>query len=345
MIAARRDVDDLNNRARRRLADAGELSGRELTAAGRTFQAGDEVLFVRNDHRLGVVNGQRGVIRAVGDEQLQVTTGGSTVAIGTGYVHEGHLQHGYATTAHKAQGVTVDRTLVLGSDVMYREWTYVAMSRGREPNALYLAGGDRAASGADMLVRVRGQQLASDIGSPAPSQERVARALRRLGQLRTLHDDAARELERAADAAAEARQRLHLAEGGLGKLTRRQTVAAFRQQAAFADVALARWQDRLTDLDDDIERLERSRADDGLASPKVITRTRRASSGSTNTSNAHSTCSAAAMAGTCRCEAADRSPASHIKHYMTPSLRGGHSPAVSSDWTGIVNVWRSSASP
>jgi hypothetical protein len=59
------------------------------------------------------------------------------------YLDAGHLTHGYALTAHKAQGLTCDATFVLGSDEIYREWGYVALSRGRTDNRLYLVGHDR----------------------------------------------------------------------------------------------------------------------------------------------------------------------------------------------------------
>jgi hypothetical protein len=50
-----------------------------------------------------------------------------------------HLTHGYAMTAHKAQGQTVDVTLVAGSAALTRETSYTALSRGRATNHLYLA--------------------------------------------------------------------------------------------------------------------------------------------------------------------------------------------------------------
>ncbi|HEX6221193.1 MAG TPA: hypothetical protein VF115_08880, partial [Acidimicrobiia bacterium] len=54
------------------------------------------------------------------------------------YLEEGYIDHGYALTGHKAQGITVDRTFsVLGGSTS-REWAYVAMSRGRESNRAYL---------------------------------------------------------------------------------------------------------------------------------------------------------------------------------------------------------------
>jgi hypothetical protein len=55
------------------------------------------------------------------------------------------VSHGYAITGHVAQGLTAERAFVLGSDVMYREWVYTAMSRGRTVNRLYMVGsGDQA---------------------------------------------------------------------------------------------------------------------------------------------------------------------------------------------------------
>ena len=42
-------------------------------------------------------------------------------------------------TGHKAQGVTTDRTFVVVDGTTDQEWAYVAMSRGRQNNTLYLA--------------------------------------------------------------------------------------------------------------------------------------------------------------------------------------------------------------
>jgi hypothetical protein len=59
----------------------------------------------------------------------------------TEYLEVGHIAHAYATTIHKAQGMTVDRCLTLGTDDLYREAGYVALSRGRTTNVLYAVGG------------------------------------------------------------------------------------------------------------------------------------------------------------------------------------------------------------
>ena len=142
MVALRRvDVDDLNARARTHMHAAGRLAGPALTLDdGTVFQAGDRVVCLRNDHRAGLVNGLRATVSAVhADATLTlVDDHGTDHDVPTRYLDAGHLTHGYAITGHKAQGLTVDHTFVLGSDALYREWGYVAMSRGRQTNQLYV---------------------------------------------------------------------------------------------------------------------------------------------------------------------------------------------------------------
>lgn len=54
------------------------------------------------------------------------------------FVEDGHVDHGYATTAHKAQGATVDQAFVLGSRESYREWGYTALTRHRDQAHFYI---------------------------------------------------------------------------------------------------------------------------------------------------------------------------------------------------------------
>ena len=196
MIAARvSDVEDLNDRARVRLSASGELTGPTVEAAnGRQFQAGDRIVCLRNDRRLRVVNGTRAHVSAVDPEAGTLTAclDGQrvTVVVPRDYLDAGHVTHGYAVTAHKAQGLTTGRTWVLGSDAVYREWGYVALSRGRHSNRLYLVSGTSAASSdedlhapesaadpipelASNLRRSRAQHLALEQlgGAPPPAIE------------------------------------------------------------------------------------------------------------------------------------------------------------------------------
>jgi ATP-dependent exoDNAse (exonuclease V) alpha subunit len=143
MLASRQsEVDTLNERARDHRFANGEL-GEELIMGGRSFAVGDEVLATRNDYRLGLLNGTRATVSAIDWEccvPVLETTDGQQVVPSSAYLAEGHLQHGYAMTVHKAQGATVAQSFVLGDDALYREAGYAALSRGREANTLYVVG-------------------------------------------------------------------------------------------------------------------------------------------------------------------------------------------------------------
>ena len=141
MIAhRRRDVADLNARARERMRALGRLGADELRTGERAFAVGDRVVTTRNNRAVGVVNGQAGVIAGLRSGRLEVRfDDGRWAQIPERYARDGHLDHGYATTAHRAQGATVDRTFVLGSDELYREWGYTALSRHRHDARFYVS--------------------------------------------------------------------------------------------------------------------------------------------------------------------------------------------------------------
>ncbi len=144
MVAARRStVADLNDRARELLAARGELGEEVLDAGGLSFAIGDDVLALRNDYRLGVLNGTRGKVSSATKDALKVDLGsGRTVDVPVDYIDAGHLTHGYAATVHKAQGSTCDRLFVLGDDTFTIETGYTSLTRGRLSNQLYLVAPD-----------------------------------------------------------------------------------------------------------------------------------------------------------------------------------------------------------
>lgn len=167
MYALRRsDVDDLNARARLRMRAAGLVGEETLEVAGKSFAVGDRVVTLRNDHRLGVRNGTLGEVAS-----LEPLFGALVLGDGTylpaGYLRGGHLAHAYATTVHKAQGATVDRAFLLGSDRLYREAGYVGMSRGRLANDLFAVSGD---DGHDVVGELSGQLQKSRAQSLALGQ-------------------------------------------------------------------------------------------------------------------------------------------------------------------------------
>jgi ATP-dependent exoDNAse (exonuclease V) alpha subunit len=148
MLAHRRaDVAELNQRARERLRAAGQLGDVELRAAERNFAVGDRVVCCRNDRANDITNGTRGTVAHIDIEQVALTIrfdSGDERQLPPGYAEDGYLDHAYAMTAHRAQGATVDRAFVLGSDELYREWGYTALSRHREEARFYVNLGHEA---------------------------------------------------------------------------------------------------------------------------------------------------------------------------------------------------------
>jgi conjugative relaxase-like TrwC/TraI family protein len=172
MLALRRtDVDDLNHRARKLLRSEGAIGDDRLEAAGRAFAVGDAVIALRNDRRLGLLNGQRAIVVEIdrNTRGMRVDAGDECVDVPAAYLDAGCVDHAYAMTAHKAQGLTCDRSLLLGNDDVYREAGYTALTRGRLENRLYAVVPDgRAAltisTGGDVVENALGrsrQQLAA----------------------------------------------------------------------------------------------------------------------------------------------------------------------------------------
>ncbi len=150
MLAPRQaQVDQLNDAARVLLQDQGLLGPDLVEWHERRFTIGDEVVALRNDYRLGVLNGTRGVITRIDPDagQFTITTDvDAHIELPTSYAEAGLLTHGYAVTIHKAQGLTVDRALILTEDGLSREHAYTALSRGIDRNDLYAAAADPRAT-------------------------------------------------------------------------------------------------------------------------------------------------------------------------------------------------------
>ena len=141
----------LNQRARADRILAGQVAIEGVTLHDGTIAGrGDTIVTRNNDRRLTtgrswVKNGDAWtVIASHEDGSLTVQRPGargqhSRVVLPADYVAE-HVELGYAITAHRAQGATVDTAhLVVHSSSMTREAFYVAMTRGRLANVAYVA--------------------------------------------------------------------------------------------------------------------------------------------------------------------------------------------------------------
>lgn len=140
----RKDVHSINQAIRFARQSNGEISDEKIfnTNHGpRAFAVGDRIMFTRNDAMLGVRNGALGTVQSIGGNQLTVcfdATNKETRRYRTILINRySAIDHGYATTIHKSQGVTVDHTFVLSTRTMDRHTVYVAMSRHREALKFY----------------------------------------------------------------------------------------------------------------------------------------------------------------------------------------------------------------
>ena len=144
-------VTALNLRARTELILAGvvqPIRGEVSLDGGATAAVGDVVITRDNRRDLRsrsawVQNGNRWIITRVrrdGSVTIRPASRdrGGSIVLPADYVAE-HLDLGYAVTAYRAQGVTVDTSHVLVDPSMTRENLYVAMTRGRDGNYAYVA--------------------------------------------------------------------------------------------------------------------------------------------------------------------------------------------------------------
>ena len=143
LASTRDDVTALNDIIRRRLRLAGHLPNVGVTIGdgdtARRYAVGDLVLVTRNDHRRGLLNGTRASVTAASRQTLSLRTAdGDETTVPTAWAVE-HLDHGYAMTVHKAQGLTCTSTLTYGTAALCQQAGYVALSRGVTDNHLFTA--------------------------------------------------------------------------------------------------------------------------------------------------------------------------------------------------------------
>ncbi len=144
-------VTELNTRARDdRILDGHVTPDGNRLHDGTHAGTGDIIITRKNDRRLlvggasWVKNGDRWRVTAHHDDgSLTVARAdarhATKVILPAAYVAE-HVDLGYAVTAHRAQGSTVDTAhAIVHSSSMTRENFYVAMTRGRAANIAYVA--------------------------------------------------------------------------------------------------------------------------------------------------------------------------------------------------------------
>jgi len=173
------EVRALNEAARERMREVGDLGDdvRLTVERGeRSFASGDRVMFLRNERSLGVKNGTLGIIEQASARSMSVhLDDGRNVSFDLKDYNR--IDHGYAATVHKAQGMTVDRTYVLATPGLDRHAAYVALSRHRDSVDLHYGRDDFASQ--DRLVRIlsrdRAKDMALDYEQADPAQDYAER--------------------------------------------------------------------------------------------------------------------------------------------------------------------------
>jgi conjugative relaxase-like TrwC/TraI family protein len=141
-------VTELNARARADRIAAGDVDpSREARIAedGRAG-VGDRIV-TRSNNRLlitgpgrWVKNGDSWTVEALNDDgsmEVRRAGGAGRVVLPADYVRE-HVELAYASTAHRAQGKTVDTAHAFVSPTTSREVLYVMLTRGRDGNRVYV---------------------------------------------------------------------------------------------------------------------------------------------------------------------------------------------------------------
>ncbi|HTE67639.1 MAG TPA: AAA family ATPase, partial [Actinomycetes bacterium] len=242
VLAGRRaEADRLNTACQQLLVARGRLGQERLQVEDRQLAVGDRVVCGRNAiAQLGVANGTRGTITALdphartltirvdGKDPREVTLPGWYLdGRGRGERNR-RVDLAYATTGHRAQGLTRWRALVRLTGTEDSNWLYVQLSRARHQTTLYPVVGPEPQGPAELdlpdrdpgdgytqlaqaLSRVGDQRLAIDTPSSLDLRRLSTAELRaERDRLRGLLDqaprDRARELERAGARRAEADQ-------------------------------------------------------------------------------------------------------------------------------------------
>jgi conjugative relaxase-like TrwC/TraI family protein len=150
----------------------GRLRGIEVfRAEARTLATGDRIQFRAPDRALGVANGQFATIVAIdaahtrfrNDREREIAAANARLR---------HIDYGYASTSHAAQGATVDRVIVnvdteRGVRLVNRRQFYVSLSRARHDARLYT-------DSAETLARAVGREQlkATALENLSPAQRR-----------------------------------------------------------------------------------------------------------------------------------------------------------------------------
>jgi conjugative relaxase-like TrwC/TraI family protein len=228
VLAVRRaEVDRLNSACQELLAARGRLGQDRLQVEDRQLAVGDRIVCGKNAiSELGVANGSRGTITALDPDARTLTLrldggDGREFVLPRSYLdgrgrgeRNRRVDLAYATTGHRAQGLTRGRALVRLTGTEDVNWLYVQLSRARQDTRLYAVVGPEPRGDGELdlpdreqpdaylqlahaLSRAGGQTLAIDTPTSADLQRLSTKELRaERDRLRRQLDQAPRDRSR-----------------------------------------------------------------------------------------------------------------------------------------------------
>jgi hypothetical protein len=121
----------------------GELGEDVIKINERNFSIGERIMFLENNRKYGIKNGQFAVITDVSKNDIKhqesflhlQLENGKNAAIDTSEYDK--IDHSYAMTLHKSQGKTIDNVIVIADKMMDASATYVAMTRHKKDIAMF----------------------------------------------------------------------------------------------------------------------------------------------------------------------------------------------------------------
>ncbi|WP_341742883.1 MobF family relaxase [Azonexus hydrophilus] len=183
LAESRAEVHNINQIARENAKAAGIVQGEDKSfqaeRGAREFAPGDRVIFLKNDKELGVKNGTTGSVEKSEDGRLVVKLDGKETRVDVQQEKYNRLDHGYAMTVHKSQGVTVDRAHYAPSGMTHREMSYVALSRQRESVQMHITR-DQRGELAKNLGKSQAKDTSAAYNKVQPHQGEIDRAQARI---------------------------------------------------------------------------------------------------------------------------------------------------------------------
>lgn len=105
----------------------------------KNFAAGDKIIFTKNNHKLGIMNGQLGKITAINDNFMSISSNGNALNINMNEYQ--NIDYGYCLTSFKSQSMTVNKALInidsKNNTLNSRNAYYVNISRAKNGVNIY----------------------------------------------------------------------------------------------------------------------------------------------------------------------------------------------------------------